>query len=134
MNPPLERPFVLLQKAKDDCYVLNRLSGDEQAPAWAVGFHAQQAVEKSLKAVLDFHGINFPFTHDISRLDEMLENANLPHPPDAPQLEMLTPYGVSLKYEYEPVGISYVINRSKITQLALQTVAWAESILTEKHT
>jgi HEPN domain-containing protein len=31
-------------------------------------FHCQQAVEKSLKAFLIFHGVAFPFTHDLGKL------------------------------------------------------------------
>jgi HEPN domain-containing protein len=38
-----------------------------------VGFHAQQAVEKSLKAVLAVKGVDFPFTHDIEGLVELCE-------------------------------------------------------------
>ena len=31
-------------------------------------FHCPQAAEKSLKAFLIFHGINFPFSHDLGKL------------------------------------------------------------------
>jgi HEPN domain-containing protein len=35
-------------------------------------FHAQQAVEKSLKAVLLKHEIEFPFTHNLQLLSDLL--------------------------------------------------------------
>lgn len=47
-----------------------------------VCFHAQQAVEKSLKAVLLFRRIEFPFTHDLEELVETFEQAGVKLPPD----------------------------------------------------
>ena len=41
------------------------------------GFHAQQAVEKSLKAWLAIRSIDFPLTHDLSRLLGLLEEAGV---------------------------------------------------------
>ncbi len=37
------------------------------------GFHAQQAIEKSLKAWLAARSVIFPLTHDLSRLLDLLE-------------------------------------------------------------
>ena len=42
-----------------------------------VGFHLQQATEKRLKAILILHRQTPPYTHDIERLLEMLENLGL---------------------------------------------------------
>jgi HEPN domain-containing protein len=33
-------------------------------------FHAQQAAEKALKAILILEGVDFPFTHNLQRLIE----------------------------------------------------------------
>lgn len=44
----------------------------------AVCFHAQQAVEKLMKAVLLHYGVVAPYTHDLIALDELLV-ATLPH-------------------------------------------------------
>ena len=43
-----------------------------------VGYHAQQAIELSIKHYLETHGIKYPMTHDISQLaarmpDESME-------------------------------------------------------------
>jgi HEPN domain-containing protein len=38
-----------------------------------LGFHAQPAVEKSLKAVLASRAIEFPYTHDLDGLLELCE-------------------------------------------------------------
>lgn len=37
------------------------------------GFHAQQAIEKLLKAWLAARAVTFPLTHDLSRLLDLLE-------------------------------------------------------------
>ena len=43
-----EQVLLLLSKAAEDEYVLDRLHGDEDAPDSVYGFHAQQATEKLL--------------------------------------------------------------------------------------
>jgi HEPN domain-containing protein len=35
-------------------------------------FHAQQAAEKSIKAIFVFLQVDFPFTHDLNRLRDLL--------------------------------------------------------------
>ena len=52
MNSSADYARALIARAQDHRYVLERLAGDANAPAWVLGFHAQQAVEKLLKAVL----------------------------------------------------------------------------------
>ena len=43
---------LLLDKAAQDEYVLDKLLSDPDAPVEVFGFHAQQAAEKLLKAIL----------------------------------------------------------------------------------
>jgi HEPN domain-containing protein len=43
--------------------------------AWACCFHAQQAAEKSLKAVLVARGVEPPYTHDIGALAAVMPHA-----------------------------------------------------------
>ena len=52
MNRSLEHARLLLQKARDDAYLLAACLDDPKMPGWILGFHAQQAVEKTLKAVV----------------------------------------------------------------------------------
>ncbi|MCC7277407.1 MAG: HEPN domain-containing protein [Chromatiaceae bacterium] len=63
MTWPLEHARALLARARDDRYVVCQLGADQEAPAWVLGFHAQQAVEKALKAVLSGTGLEYPRTH-----------------------------------------------------------------------
>ena len=62
-----------------------------------VAFHAQQAAEKSLKAVLVDQSLRFPRTHDLAALVEMLQLAGVPLPATI-QIEALTPFAVETRY------------------------------------
>ena len=99
MTPAGEHARQLLNKARDDLYVVARLANDADAPHWTLGFHAQQAIEKALKSVLTASGVEFPRTHNLSLLVELLVRHELGHPPRADQLAELTLYGVAFRYD-----------------------------------
>jgi HEPN domain-containing protein len=61
-------------------------------------FHAQQAVEKALKAVLLHHKIDFPLTHDIDELIDIFEKSGITVPSDCMDSGFLTPYAVETRY------------------------------------
>jgi HEPN domain-containing protein len=67
MPRPLERPEGLLFKARNDL-ALAKLGLDADTALDGVCFHAQQAAEKSVKAVLALHRVPYPFTHDLGML------------------------------------------------------------------
>jgi len=94
MNLQLENARRLLAKAREDAYVLTRLADDATAPETPLGFHAQQAVEKALKAVLAAHGLEYPLTHNLALLLAKLAQHGVDGPPDADELSDLTPFGV----------------------------------------
>jgi HEPN domain-containing protein len=64
---PRAEAVVLVRKAEEDANAM-RLLADAEISDEIVGFHAQQAVEKWLKAVLGSRGIEFEYTHDLRRL------------------------------------------------------------------
>ncbi len=61
-------------------------------------FHAQQAAEKAIKAVLLHHGVDFPLVHDLEALVELAQNAGLALPPEVAGVGALTPYAVEARY------------------------------------
>ncbi|MDZ4254594.1 MAG: HEPN domain-containing protein [Sulfuritalea sp.] len=99
MNSPIDYARALLDKARDDGYVLKTLAIDAAAPDWILGFHAQQAVEKALKTVLASQGVEYPRTHNLAMLMELLRRQKLEPPPDGDELGRLTPFGVALRYD-----------------------------------
>ncbi|MEX2194164.1 MAG: HEPN domain-containing protein [Thermoleophilaceae bacterium] len=80
MSPDKEQADLLLRKARDDQHVLIALAGDPGAADAVLGFHAQQAVEKAMKAVLASRGEDFPWTHDLQLLLRRIEAAGVPWP------------------------------------------------------
>jgi HEPN domain-containing protein len=61
-----------LAKAETDLLVCERLLAQGAEFSEVVAFHAQQAAEKSLKALLVARQVEFPKTHDIERLLELV--------------------------------------------------------------
>jgi HEPN domain-containing protein len=129
MNRSREHAESLLEKAKGDAYVTERLAADVGAPEWSVGFHAQQAAEKAIKAVLTGHRIEYPRTHSLAMLLEMLRAHGLPEPPDSESLPRLTPFGAGLRYEDTAEADEAQIDRPWAVQCADRTVKWAASVL-----
>jgi len=71
-----EQALLFLEKAREDACVLEKLAADKEVADAIIGFHAQQAVEKMLKAVLTKKKIAFPWHHDLeSLLDLLRKNA-----------------------------------------------------------
>ena len=72
----------------------------DKCPYHLVAYHAQQSAEKCLKAFLIFHNIDFPYTHDISRLLELCaKKANWTQ--DIQDAEELTLYAITARYPEE---------------------------------
>jgi HEPN domain-containing protein len=67
-NGPYTQAQVLLIKASEDEAAL-QLSGLSDS---VLGFHAQQAVEKLIKALISARLVRFELTHDLVRLSTAL--------------------------------------------------------------
>lgn len=87
-----------LFRADEDVAVIDELvQSDPQAYASTICFHAQQAVEKYLKALLASKGVDFPKTHDVDfPLAECRRVAS--GELDDIDLKSLTDFGVSVRY------------------------------------
>jgi HEPN domain-containing protein len=94
--------FVL--KADEDIHVLSFLLADKSTADAIWGFHAQQATEKLLKALLTDYGIKFPFTHRLLQLADILEDNHRPVDPRFDSLMDLTPFAVEYRYSTVPAG------------------------------
>ena len=97
-----------VQKAENDLQnaVHTPLRLGEQCPADTVCFHAQQCVEKYLKAVLVSRGTETPRTHDIGVLIGLLPRKLRPEI-SVEEQERLTAYATTMRYpgEYETVSL-----------------------------
>lgn len=86
-------------------------------------FHAQQAVEKALKAVLIARGIDFPKLHNIERLISLLP-ADIPLPSWLPEAAGLTAYATIMRYPFFGDAITEETLHSAAA-VAERTVRWA---------
>lgn len=63
-----------------------------------VGFHAQQATEKFIKAFLVRHQLEFPKTHNIALLRQLVAQTDRDLADRLTPADALTPYGVEFRY------------------------------------
>ena len=85
-------------RADEDLSVVDRLcESDPSAYSSSICFHAQQAVEKYLKALLVFKGIDFRKTHDVDYLLSECQKVTS-DVLDSIDLKRLTDFGVSVRY------------------------------------
>ncbi|MBC8229932.1 HEPN domain-containing protein [bacterium] len=90
---------IFIRKADSDFKVAGVLMRAEEIPIEQTLFHLQQAVEKLLKSLLSFAGIDPPRTHDVEVLVEMCEQEGIELPEYVEEFPKLTPYAVELRYE-----------------------------------
>jgi HEPN domain-containing protein len=96
---PPDDPDVLIRKAKQDELVLERLLQDRDVDDYTLGFHAQQAVEKLLKAAMAMRGLDYPRTHDLGALIDMLAKGGMILPEELADVDLLTPFGTIFRYD-----------------------------------
>ena len=90
-------------------------------------FHAQQAAEKALKAVLVQHGIRVPRSHDLAYLTNMLPKG-ISMPVGLVELPTLTKYAVHQRYPGESPSLTPK-HRRRALQLAEDAVAWGARVV-----
>ncbi len=113
---------MLLASARQDLAACDLLAGAPSIGDAIVGFHAQQAIEKSLKAVLSASVIEFRRTHDLLALLDLFEDHGLALPPFSDWLDELNPYAVEARYgTIDPSGL----DRELALQVARDVLAWA---------
>jgi len=101
MNEPPELLEVVqrwVQKADNDLITAEHTLGlEENCPYDTICFHAQQCVEKYLKALLVLKWVDFPKTHDLVELLAMVPS-DIQLAVEVRELEEITPYAVEIRY------------------------------------
>jgi len=95
---PAQQASIFVTKTDEDIHVLRALLKDAETSDAIGGFHAQQAVEKLLKALLAHRSLRFPFTHRLLDLADLLDDAGSPLDDEYESLLDLTPYAVEFRY------------------------------------
>jgi HEPN domain-containing protein len=123
MKQPRDLARRFLALADRDIRTFRLLSDIPESDDEAVGFHAQQAVEKCLKAVLAQYRLEVQKTHDLRALLDLLVERNLPIPALAEELDSLSPFAVILRYDLAETG---ALDREQARTVVEQVRRWAE--------
>ncbi len=119
-------PTDWLLRANSDLH-LARMSQPDGVLLEDLCFHAQQAAEKALKAVLVANSVAVPNIHSIRRLIDLLP-AKFDLPGEVQDAAGLTDYAVSSRYpgDFEPVDED---EHREAVRLAEAVVSWATDFI-----
>ena len=117
-----------LARAKSS-YELAKMTGNNGIYYEDLCFQIQQAVEKSLKGLLIYNGVEPEFTHNIELLLNALEKFTI-IPEDIKQVMKLTIYAVQTRYpgEYDEITKEEYENSIRIAKNCLD---WVENKIKE---
>ena len=102
MTQALDQSIMeLLNASRDDAATLELPVNDR-----TFGFHAQQSIEKLLKALIAGHGVKFEFTHDLHSLVQDVTALGEQLPVDLLLVQSLTNYAGVWRYQ-EPQPVSF---------------------------
>lgn len=122
MTPALEEAQRLLRLACRDRDTFVLLRSLVQASPAAVGFHAQQAVEKALKSVSVLRGIEVRRTHDLAALAGAVLAAGESLPRSVDELRLLNPFAVEFRYDDE---MTPLIGPEPLECIVTDVISWA---------
>ncbi|RLG64840.1 DNA-binding protein [archaeon] len=116
-----------LRKAYTDLRVAVKLFEIGEEP-WVIVFHAQQAVEKALKAYLVLHNRHFGKTHNLFRLIDLCSEIDQEFQ-QLHELEIDKLYPLAIEARYPDTGIEITIDEAKE---AIEKARIAISFITRK--
>lgn len=126
---PLERAKLLLAKARDDETVLEEIISNEKIRDEIIGFHAQQAAEKLLKALLMAKNIPYRRTHDLRELIDLIRDNGIKFPESLMEIRTLSSFAVEFRYDYIPMEEEEEFNRQKALEMVQKLRKWIEKLL-----
>jgi len=121
-------PRDWLAHAKSDLSLARLAKDDTRILPEQICFHAQQAAEKALKAVLLFKRIEFPLVHDIEELLELMKQGGIQLPREVGEAGILTPYAVEARYPGQPEEIT-AADVTEAIAVAEAVVRWAAGMI-----
>lgn len=123
---PLDLAKILLAKAQEDEEHLKQIVDNPMTSETIFGFHAQQAVEKYLKAVLAIAQVTPVRTHEVNELLAQVENAGYDVPERFAELPAWSPFAVAGRYEDVDTPS---LDRQHALHLVIEVRQWAEELI-----
>ena len=128
MTPAREEAQRLLRLALRDSETFELLLPLPLASVAAVGFHAQQSIEKALKAIGVLHGLEVRRTHDLVALAQALIDSGQTLPASMDQFRRLNPFAVEFRYDDE---FNILVTRTELSNIVENVLGWAQSLMAE---
>lgn len=125
--PESGSPADWLRYARSDLALARGKQRDDDVLPESLCFHAQQAAEKAIKAVIIHCGGEPPRTHDLRLVLEVLRG-RLSVPAEVGVSSELTAYAVQTRYPGEGEPITHA-EWTRAVAVAEGVVRWAESIV-----
>jgi HEPN domain-containing protein len=119
-----------LRRAKSNLILAKAGRPSDEVLYEDVCFYCQQAVEKALKGLLVSIGIDFPYTHSISKLIGLIEVLNIDIPAEIKNSIVLTVYAMEARYPGYDEFISEEEYKETV-RLAEQVYNWVRERLNE---
>ena len=118
MSTPNHEEFarLMLVKAHADLSAARLLASDTGQDDGVIGFHAQQACEKAIKAVLALREVEIPRTHNLGFLLDLLGDAG-----GLAEVVWLNPWAVTMRYDEQESPL----DRHAALAAADSAVSWA---------
>lgn len=116
-----------IRKAEEDIVLLDKVVDDEDISSEIVGFHAQQAIEKLLKALLIAKVIPFRRTHDLGELIDLCSEHGIEVPDELYDIDDLTPFAVEYRYDVFTSPNKELFSRSEALERVKAVHSWVLS-------
>ena len=122
-----DHALQMLVMAKKDHQALVHMLDAKSFSEEVFGFHAQQSIEKALKAWIAHMGIEYPKTHDVSALVMILEDNG----EDLSKFSNLEDYTIfAIQYRYEAYDESdEPLDRQEVVDVAGALLSHVETIV-----
>lgn len=126
----LEVADLYLTKASSDLAAARALAANADQQDDVVGFHAQQTVEKSIKAVLALKGSDIPRTHDLVLLAQLAGSEGARTPAELGEAKSLSPWAVAMRYD----EMEARLDRDAAIRVAAASLSWANGLVAAAQT
>ncbi|MDP2984876.1 MAG: HEPN domain-containing protein [Candidatus Latescibacter sp.] len=111
----------LLRTAERDLKTVEVLLQHPDAPISSICFHAQQYLEKVIKAVLVSNAVIFRRTHNLEKLADLLAQKDIEPPLHKDLLKRLNPFAVTTRYEDIEIAL---IDIQTVAEMIEKTREW----------